>query len=572
MSDADRSRLERLTGRDTRVIRAFLGVIARHEKELIVGKKRKRINGGALEKLTLTAERFKDPAKRRLSVPHDFKKRFPNISTNELQECRQVAAAMWNSYLELGGQPPLKAQGYRARKLPRYVYARRFKLEYRRGQETKHWLNLLDSLDSAQTDSWTHDRLRIPLNPSSYHLNRLDEGEVTSLRLFKDARRKWWVVFAVRVEVEVVDMTGLPPAVLGIDLGIDKAVCSVVLTEQRVRYVRYFTQPEKISHIERYDEMVDALQREMCDRKNAGWPYDGVAERLKELRSRRANISTDFDGVLVRELTTHILELSKKYDLYVAIGRLTNIRRSAGRKSGKSKSFRKKVARWTFARVSEGLKHALVQEGWRVDGKDSHFVPVPESWTSIICHRCGSKGVRPKQSLFICTTCGYRSNADKNGAINIARRLIKLIPSLTNETGLERWLFPNEKKQASLKARRRTRSNEKSEPSSKRSASRGRSAAECHDQTLLAEFVSTTDPAVGRTVEQPSATIDARKATDSHGNSVQRSETPSEGCSDKARVQARGEVSGFAGDSGREQGGTRELTVTEGVRSPSTQT
>ena len=73
-------------------------------------------------------------------------------------------------------------------------------------------------------------------------------------------------------------------------------------------------------------------------------------------------------------------------------------------------------------------------------------------------------------------------------------------------------------------------------------------------------------------VEQPSAAIDARKATDSHGNSVQRSEAPSEARSDKARVQARGEVSGFAGDSSREQGGTRELTVTEGVHSPSTQT
>ena len=88
MSDRDRTRLNRITGRDTRVIRAFLGVIARHEKELLVGKRKKKINGGKLEKLTLTAERSKDISKNRLSVPHDFKKRFPNISLNELQECR----------------------------------------------------------------------------------------------------------------------------------------------------------------------------------------------------------------------------------------------------------------------------------------------------------------------------------------------------------------------------------------------------------------------------------------------------------------------------------------------------
>jgi hypothetical protein len=91
------------------VIRAFLGVIARHEKDLLVGKRKKRISGGKLEKLTLTAKRFKNASRNRTSVPHDFKKRFPNISLNELQECRQVAAAMWQSYLELGGKPPLHA-------------------------------------------------------------------------------------------------------------------------------------------------------------------------------------------------------------------------------------------------------------------------------------------------------------------------------------------------------------------------------------------------------------------------------------------------------------------------------
>jgi transposase len=569
MTDAEQKRLERITGRDTRVIAAFLGIIARHEKELTIGKRKKLINGTKLEKLTLTAERFKDPTKRRLSVPHDFKERFPNISLNELQECRRVAVAMWNSYLELDGTPPLHSRSYRARKIPRYIHARRFKLHYRPNQEIKHWLDLIDSVDSAKTDSWTHDRLIIPLNPSSYHLNRLDEGRVTSLRLFKDPSRKWWAVFAVRVEVSAVDMRGLPPAVLGIDLGIDKAVCSAVLTEERVRYVRYFTQPEKVKQIKRYDEMVDSLQQEMNRRKNTGRDYEGVAERLKELSGRRLNISIDHDGALVRNLTDHILELSKKYNLYVSIGRLTHIRKSAGRNSGKCKSFRKKVGRWTFARVSENLKRSLAQEGWKVDGKDSHFIPVSESWTSIICHKCGHKGVRPKQSLFICHTCGYRCNADKNGAINIARRLIKLIPSLGDETGLERWLFPREREQSSLKARRSSNSNEKSLPPSERSASGGRSAAECYDQTSLTEFASATDPAVEKTVEQPSAATDARKATDSRGNLAQRSEAPFGSDPDKARVQTSGGVPEFAGDSRHEKGGTRELKVSGEVHSPS---
>ena len=572
MSVYEQDRLARITGRDTRVIRAFLGVIARHEEELIVGKRKKKINGGKLEKLTLTAERSKDGSKNRLSVPHDFKKRFPNISLNELQECRQVAVAMWNSYLALEGEQPLKAKGYRSRKLPRYVFDRRFKILYEPEQEVKHILELMDSLDSARTDGWFHDRLRIPLNPSSYHLNRMKEGKVTSLRIFKDARKKWWVTFSVRITVPVIAGAGKPLAVMGIDLGIDKAVCSVVLTKERVRHVKYFTQPEKVKRIKRYDEMVNSLQKEMDSRLNKGQPSDDVILRLRELSGRRLNISKDHDGVLVRHLTDHILELSKKYDLFVAIGKLTGIRDRAGRKSGKRKSFRKIMARWSFARVSNALKHSLAQRGWKVSGRDSRFIPVREFWTSVTCHKCGQRGIRPKQSLFICHTCGYRSNADKNGAINIARRLITLIPSLRDEKGLGRWLFSRQEGGSTLKVWRSKRSKGKSSRSQNQPGSKGPSAAECHKQTSLKEYADATDPAVVRTVENPSAVIQTRKGTGVGCSAVQRTEATSGLVSDKARVHESGAVLNLIGDECRENGGTRELKVTEKVHSPSTKT
>ncbi len=572
MSDYEKDRLSWITGRDTRVIRAFLGVIARHEKQLLVGKRKKKINGGKLEKLTLTAKRSKDGQKNRLFVPHDFKKRFPNISLNELQECRQVAVAMWNSYLALGGQQPLKAKGYRSRKLPRYVFARRFKILYEPEREIKHWLELMDSLDSAKTTEWFHDRLRIPLSPSSYHLNRLNEGKVTSLRIVKDSRKKWWVVFSVRVTVSIILGLGKPQAVMGIDLGIDKAVCSVVLTRERVRYVKYFTQPEKVKTIKRYDAMVDSLQREMDARRNNGGSVDGFITRLRELSGRRLNISKDHDGVLVKRLTDHILELSKKYDLYVAIGKLTGIRESASRKSGKRKGFRAMVARWSFARVSDALKHSLAQQGWRVSGRDSRFIPVREYWTSVTCHKCGNRGIRPKQSLFICHTCGYRSNADKNGAINIARRLITLIPSLRDEKGLGRWLFSSKKKGSTLKVWRSTRSKGKSSRSQSLPGSKGASVAECRTQTSLEEFADTTDPAMERTVERLSAAVEARKASGTHSSNVQRNETTSGPSSDEARVITSDSDPAYTGDGRHEKGGTRELKVIEEVHSTSSET
>ncbi|MFQ5832947.1 MAG: zinc ribbon domain-containing protein [Candidatus Thorarchaeota archaeon] len=575
MTDRQKERLSRITSRDTRVIRAFLGVIARHEKDLLVGKRRKRISGAKLEKLTLTAERFKDKSKNRTSVPHDFKRKFPNISVNELQECRQVAAAMWQSYLELGGRPPLEARGYRPRKLPRYVYARRFKIVYTPEKEIRHWLRLMDSLDSAKMQGAYHDYLIVPLSPSSYHLNRLSEGTVTSLRLLKDSRKKWWAIFAVRLNVPAMDNESKPPAVLGIDLGINKAVCSVVLTHTKIRHVRYFTQPEKVKRIRRYDEMVDSLQREKNTRLNSGQPADGVIRKLRELSGRRNQISIDHDGVLIKQLTDHALELSEKYDLYVAIGRLTGIRTSASRANGKSKWFRSMVARWSFARVTNGLKHSLARNGWRVSGRDSRFIPVREFWTSKKCHKCGHIGIRPKQSLFICHTCGYRANADKNGVINIARRLVMLIPRLRDENqGLGRWLLPHERGRSTLKARRSSRSEGKSSRSQSLSGSKGPSVAECCTQTSLVEFADATDPAMVRTAETPSAAIDARKAADSRGNMGQLTEAQSGGrdtvpvISGEARVITSESDPMYAGDSRHEKGETRELKVSGGVHSP----
>ena len=65
------------------------------------------------------------------------------------------------------------------------------------------------------------------------------------------------------------------------------------------------------------------------------------------------------------------------------------------------------------------------------------FVPVPESWTSRTCSKCGSTDThRPFQSLLICRSCRSQLQADINGALNIA---FKLIVSLDGDA-LDQWL------------------------------------------------------------------------------------------------------------------------------------
>jgi hypothetical protein len=75
-----------------------------------------------------------------------------------------------------------------------------------------------------------------------------------------------------------------------------------------------------------------------------------------------------------------------------------------------------------------------------------------------------------------------------------------------------------------------------------------------------------------KTVEAPSAAVEARKATDTHSSRLQRTETTSGLDSDKAHAHEVGATLTLTGDGGREKGGTRKLKVIEEVHSTSSKT
>ncbi|MHA2023554.1 MAG: RNA-guided endonuclease InsQ/TnpB family protein [Candidatus Thorarchaeota archaeon] len=554
MTDRQKTRLNRITGRDTRVIKAYLGVIERHENKLLTGRNKTRINTSRLEELTLTASRGKAS---RNQVLHDFKERFRTISVNEFQECRDTAIAMWQSYLERGGSKPLGAKGYSTRKFPRFAFSQRFEVVYAPELEVKHWLKLRDALDTTRQKKARHDKLMIPLSISSFHLNRMEEGDVKTVRIFKDSHRKWWAIFTVTLSIDTVDTIGKPPAVLSIDLGINKAACSVLLTQKGHKQVRYWIQEDKIRRMKQLDSRVASLQREkeilLSRRKNA----DRVMLILRELSGKRERVSKELDKKLVKDISDHIQEMTEEYDLYVTIGKLKGIRNTARKGNYRGRRFRGMIHRWAFARIRDKLGHKLASLGF--DPK--RFLAVPEQWTSIMCHKCGHKGIRPKQNLFICQTCGYRANADLNGALNIGKRLITLIPSLRNEKGLGMWLTPKDR--AILKARRKKSSSKgkSSLPQRSPTSIKGESVVDCYDQTTLESFASSKDPAMVNAVEEPSATV----RTGAHGVQKQRTEArshrrnyvPMKRGKDHVIVDDSGQRQ--AGDSGREKGGTQEF-------------
>jgi IS605 OrfB family transposase len=443
MTKRTKQRLRQIVGRDTRVIRAFLGIIELHEDELLKGRKKTKIDDGKLKRLTLTAIKVKTGHNQRVTVPHDMKSRFPRISANELQECCETAVFMYESYLELR-----RKKGYNAsrpcavnstRRIPRWVYRQRFRLIEHNTTVSRWWLDIRDSLDSAPARKSIHDRLLVPLKISPFHLNQIQRGNLKALQIFVDRYMKWWITLSIRVNNIPQVNSDSNPAVLGIDLGIEKAVCTSLVTPTKVRESKYFTQPDKVKKIKNLDHRVAILQRELDTRKNNGQEYDKLSLKLRTLRGKRERVAKEYDSFLVRRLFDYILKLSQKYDLYVAIGRLKNIRMVARRGNYKGQKFRGMVHRWSFARITESLKRQLSVHGIPVDGNRSRFKVIPESWTSKMCWKCGHKGRRPKQNYFVCPTCGNRTNADRNGAINIAGRLITLTKLLHSVRGLGKW-------------------------------------------------------------------------------------------------------------------------------------
>jgi len=523
MTERTRQRLRQTVGRDTRVIRAFLGIIEQHENELLTGKNRDRIHDGELDKLTMTALKVKLGYSQRLTVPHDFKIRFPRISQNEMIECQHTAVALYESYLNLKNKKGWNASRpttiNESRRIPRWVFSQRFKLIEKKTSASRWWLDIRDALESVQEKRTHHDRLNVPLKISPFHLNQIQKGEVKAVQLFTDRKRKWWVTIAVRIPLDDPPKENLPVAILGIDLGIEKAACSTLLTPEKTRETRYFVQREKVAVIKKYDRLVADLQREMYTRRNYGLTSDRVPEKLRQIRSKRENVAKEYDRVLVRQLLDYISELSKKYTLYVAIGRLTNIRMRAKRGNYQGRRFRGMIHSWAFARITDSLKHGLAQQGWKVDGKDARFRAVPEGWTSIMCWKCGSKGTRPRQNYFHCPSCGLKLNADRNGSINIAARFLTLTKSLHSVGGLGMWTRAVVRGTTNRRARPKARmriskrlSRGKSLLSKKGpSSGSGESAAVHFVQSDLISFSdesgeSDNDPAVVRTVETLSVT------------------------------------------------------------------
>ncbi|MCY3412001.1 MAG: transposase [Candidatus Heimdallarchaeota archaeon] len=557
MSDEALQRLHQILYRDTRVIRDYINIIRENENILRdidrKGELKHKIVDKKLDVLTATTAT-------RTVVKHDLKARYPRISLNEFKECRDNAIAMYNSYLALKKnkrnntqKPGSNGSGL----IPRSIGYRRFKLD-----QKNMIISIMDSMDTnpkmiREGKSYTrHKVLDIPLELNNYHFTKFAEGEIKSVRIHYDVNNQLWVSLSVEKSIKNIEFEQLikiedkrykssdakPNAVLGIDLGINIAASTALVTPKGISDQKIFKVSRDVEQsYQRLENTISTLMRikevRILDKliKNfeikinklsikqfntsslsielstlnsylqnlslstlsqmlllneklladvnsvLGWynaqltalkkgdsrkktlyderkllinikqslslitlletqfdkKTDGIYRKLKSLRNKRANLKLDIDRQIIAQMMTYIASLNQKYNLFVSIGKLKGIRFSAQR-GNVNKLHRKRIHKWAFSRITFMLENKLSELG-----QETRLSIVNEAWTSKTCWKCNMRGERPKQSLFICNKCGWRGNADMNGAINIAKRAIKqrkLTKTSFGKKGLGRYL------------------------------------------------------------------------------------------------------------------------------------
>jgi IS605 OrfB family transposase len=451
-------RLERMRKRDSDIIYRYLGIIKQETTKLVSSGKSKKyiIDRSELDLLTLTT-------RNRKVVQYDLKASFPRISHDEMQECRDTAIGIYKSYLELqkiqkNARLPVDKPVSKRGIIPRTI-------KYNGGARGRFELDLdqsvfilRDSLDS----NWAivngnklkvaHDKLIVPVTQSVYHLKELEDSKIASINI-SERDNRYFVNLSIKRDVEELSLTGKAKAVMGIDLGYNKTAYTVVMTSTGIQCRNTWHCDDKFRILKELEEQIASLQREHYNRINNNLPKGNVYRKLKELKNKRKIISLEYDRILVKQLAEHIQDLSNEFDMTIGIGKLKGIRNRGRKGNGKGKKFRKMLHSWSFYRFTKLLIHKLEELGLK-----KILYDVNESWTSIMCYRCNTKGKRPSQSYFICTNpvCGVKNNADFNGAMNIAKRVVKKLKLIPDKfwgiSGLGRYL-----RKVTPKARSKTR-------------------------------------------------------------------------------------------------------------------
>jgi putative transposase len=253
--------------------------------------------------------------------------------------------------------------------------------------------------EPADGGRWAHATFQA-VGRVKVHQHRPVVGRVKTLQLKREGRR-WYVIVVSQTETIQLPSTGRS---VGVDVGV----------------ARFLTTSD--GEVVANPRFLDAAQQRIADlqrRKQRAQPGSGNRQRLRralakewrKLRNRRRDFHHKTARALVDSCDTLALEhLRVAAMTKTASGTIENPGRNVAAKAGLNRSILD--AGWTqFTRI---LVAKAESAGRRV-------VLVHPASTSIDCHACGSKCVRPRQDTVVCPVHGDL-DADLNGARNIATR------------------------------------------------------------------------------------------------------------------------------------------------------
>ena len=214
---------------------------------------------------------------------------------------------------------------------------------------------------------------------------------------------KWDV--SIQTEYEVVS-SAPNPSEIGIDMGVKRFA-----TLSNGDFV------EPLNAFKQEQEKLAKLQRKLVRQKKGSRNSRKTKRKIARLHRYIADSRRDF----LHKISTKI---AKNHSIiYVEDLKVSNMSASA---SGTKESPGKNV--WQ----KSGLNRSILDQGWygffqmlsyKLEQRGGKLIKVDPRNTSRTCPRCGlvSAENRKSQATFACIGCGYRSNADEVGAINILR-------------------------------------------------------------------------------------------------------------------------------------------------------
>lgn len=212
----------------------------------------------------------------------------------------------------------------------------------------------------------------------------------------------WYLSIQVEQVIEVPQHAST--SIIGVDMGIHRfAACSNDCVI------------EPVHAFKTWQNRLGKAQRQLSKKKRFSQNWKKQKHKIRKIHRKICDIRKDF----LHKTSTM---LSKSHAMIVMEElKILNMSRSA---KGTVDRHGLKV------KAKSGLNRSILDQGWgefkrqlayKLAWRGGSLLTVNPQYTSLTCADCGhvDKKNRLSQSVFVCTACGYRANADHNAAKNI---------------------------------------------------------------------------------------------------------------------------------------------------------